>query len=483
MEIIDSEKQNNAVAMTFTPEQPEFAEGAREYEQFWEQEGQRITEAWQQHTGLPFEDSEIKVIVFNKPSYAGNAGEPMHLRYSYPPDIKKGTLIHELGHRILSRLVHTQTEYDPHQFLDLVLFDLWVDLYGQEFAQANIDWEKKLKGIYDYEGTWDWALAMSSEERQKIFTELKSKTQEVKDVELETSQNVYSLPFPKDTKINHVTRDNEAHKGPFKGAQDFGVELGTQVLAPSEGIVVRVVDEHDKHGQTREFVQYSNVINIEHPNGEFSELVHLAKGSAKVNVGDSVTEGQELAETGLSGWMTAPHLHWLVFRKDQSLPRGFKGLEIRLKEKNKPLGEIAEELNDPNLETLIQNIAKNIRRNEVKVGGAKRATDILSSRFMPAQEAYDQGISSCGTITNISAEMLRHLGYKVKLVHGRIPQTPTHAWISVQDKEKEDEWHQYDLTHKDSQITPEHKPEYFVDSWEEIRPFLENWYKDHHSSE
>lgn len=146
---------------------------------------------------------------------------------------------------------------------------------------------------------------------------------------LEKSKNKYLKPFPKETVVNLVTYDSPAHIGSFKGAIDFGVLLGTKALAPLAGKVVEVEDRNERYGPGEEFVDDVNFITLKHSNGEFSQLLHLAKDSSKVKVGDVVKAGQEMALSGNSGWMTAPHLHMFVFK---NLPGGaFKGLEIQFK--------------------------------------------------------------------------------------------------------------------------------------------------------
>jgi hypothetical protein len=96
----------------------------------------------------------------------------MKLRASYPPDVKKATLIHELGHRLLARIPKT-TELDEHRVLFLVLYDIWESLYGKGFADRMVEVEKKRKGLYDYESAWKWALSLSKEERATKFKALR----------------------------------------------------------------------------------------------------------------------------------------------------------------------------------------------------------------------------------------------------------------------------------------------------------------------
>lgn len=95
----------------------------------------------------------------------------MKLRASYPPDVKKATLIHELGHRLLAGIPKTN-EIDEHRILFLVLYDIWEKLYGKDFADRMVEVEKKRRGRYDYESAWKWVLVMSKEERAAKFKAL-----------------------------------------------------------------------------------------------------------------------------------------------------------------------------------------------------------------------------------------------------------------------------------------------------------------------
>ncbi len=89
-----------AVKMSFAPESEKFAETTKEYQSLWESEGAKMIKALEQASGLNFPPQDIKVIVFEGASHSGYADKPMKLRASYPADVKKATLMHELGHRL-----------------------------------------------------------------------------------------------------------------------------------------------------------------------------------------------------------------------------------------------------------------------------------------------------------------------------------------------------------------------------------------------
>lgn len=147
---------------------------------------------------------------------------------------------------------------------------------------------------------------------------------------IEETRNQYHLPFPQETIVRKIEREEPSHRGEFRGAVDFIVDLGTPILCSYDGEVVKIVDTNDKFGPTKDFSDFLNYITIRHENGEFSQPAHLAKGSALVKEGDVVTVGQQLAITGNSGWMTEPHLHFFVFKATNNDP-GFVGLKIKFK--------------------------------------------------------------------------------------------------------------------------------------------------------
>jgi len=145
----------------FVPESETFAAAVGEYERIWATDAARIARTMQEVSGLSFTDSAITAIVFEGVSSSGFRDTPMRLRASYPLDTKKATLIHELGHRLQSPLFRQQDE--EHGPLFLWLYDVWVRLYGKEFADAQVAVEKRRRGPYPR--AWDEALALSPGER------------------------------------------------------------------------------------------------------------------------------------------------------------------------------------------------------------------------------------------------------------------------------------------------------------------------------
>ena len=159
-----------SLVVNFTPTADTFKAATDEYTAIWAKEGARIVAAMEKRTGLQFEPGPIAVNVYEGVSFSGSRdGRPMMLRASYPEPTKRGTLVHELAHRLASGLPF---KGDHHELIFLFLYDVWVDLWGKEFADEQVTIESRRKGIVDYDGIWKKTLALTAEERARRFQEL-----------------------------------------------------------------------------------------------------------------------------------------------------------------------------------------------------------------------------------------------------------------------------------------------------------------------
>ena len=154
------------LAVEFSPQTESFAATTEEYRAIWSAEGERIVTAMERATGLRFERGPIRALVYEGVSYSGYGSAPMRLRASYPLATKRATLVHELGHRLLGHsLLGEPRRTDHHPILFLFLYDVWVELWGKEFADEQVAVESKRRGLYDYEGAWRRALLIPAPER------------------------------------------------------------------------------------------------------------------------------------------------------------------------------------------------------------------------------------------------------------------------------------------------------------------------------
>jgi hypothetical protein len=153
----------------FEPESSRYAVATEEYREIWRTEGARISAALEAATGLEMETGPIKAIVFEGISNSGYKWKPMRMRASYPPDTKRATLVHELAHRLIADL--SSWNLEEHPIIFLFVYDVWVKLWGQDFADEQVAVESERRGRYDYESAWRDALALGPEGRARRWSQ------------------------------------------------------------------------------------------------------------------------------------------------------------------------------------------------------------------------------------------------------------------------------------------------------------------------
>ncbi|MEW1696667.1 M23 family metallopeptidase [Streptomyces sp. NPDC093249] len=87
--------------------------------------------------------------------------------------------------------------------------------------------------------------------------------------------------------------------------QDFAVPVGTPVKAVGAGTVVKAGPNGGGDGPA-----YGNAIVVKHADGRYSQYAHLSK--VKVNIGQKVAAGQQIALSGNTGNSSGPHLHFEI---------------------------------------------------------------------------------------------------------------------------------------------------------------------------
>lgn len=140
----------------------------------------------------------------------------------------------------------------------------------------------------------------------------------------------YSLPFEKNLefKILQGRGGSFSHSQSHFYAIDFDMPVGSRVCAAREGVVVDLKDGFSEGGAQEKFVDQSNFVLIEHSDHSFGEYYHLERGSIELKLGDKVKKEKCFARSGKSGFVSGPHLHFMVFKKDKngkkvSLPTNF----------------------------------------------------------------------------------------------------------------------------------------------------------------
>ncbi len=108
------------------------------------------------------------------------------------------------------------------------------------------------------------------------------------------------------TLFTTITSYFGARSDPFTGAAailgaiDIYAPKGTDIYAAASGTVILA----------QSYSTYGNCVIIDHGNGLFTLYAHASK--INVSVGDTVTQGQVIAQVGMTGRATGYHLHFEV---------------------------------------------------------------------------------------------------------------------------------------------------------------------------
>lgn len=165
--------ETHDVTLEFIPQTAAHSYAARVYEQIWAEHGERIVQALEARTCMPFSEQHVAAVVDDATSNSGGPNHPMRLRASYPRELKQSTLVHELGHRHLWQLVERLEYLDGHKALYLILDRVWADVWGEEFAATQIESESSWQAEYDYAAAWRWVRSLAPAERARLWNRLR----------------------------------------------------------------------------------------------------------------------------------------------------------------------------------------------------------------------------------------------------------------------------------------------------------------------
>jgi len=146
--------------------------------------------------------------------------------------------------------------------------------------------------------------------------------------------HIYSLPYAsgKSYRVVQGYGSRFSHTGLERFAVDLDMPTGAPVHAARSGVVARVEESHVKGCWEDDCGRFANYIVILHSDGTTGEYYHLRRNGALVDVGDNVTQGQQIGLSGNTGHTTMPHLHFAVYRavdwgRTQSIPVRFQGAD------------------------------------------------------------------------------------------------------------------------------------------------------------
>lgn len=125
----------------------------------------------------------------------------------------------------------------------------------------------------------------------------------------------YRIPFGGKEKrpLTQGANGKFSHTGTSAWSFDFGMPIGTPILAARPGRVVERTDGYTKSGISEGFLDKANAVTVLHDDGTFATYAHLDPGSG-VRQGMWVNVGEVLGFSGNTGFSTGPHLHFSVWR-------------------------------------------------------------------------------------------------------------------------------------------------------------------------
>ena len=165
--------------ITFHPasEDPVLKAAAAEYQAIWKADGDAFVSVLETQAGLALPKLALNALVFEGTSRS----HPLILRASYSEEVKAATLVHELGHRLLSANgLRAEFGQDfhvvSHKLLYLFLFEVYSNLFGKERALQAVEWESNLRP--SYRECWNWALELGEAARARRFEQIKQNRDE-----------------------------------------------------------------------------------------------------------------------------------------------------------------------------------------------------------------------------------------------------------------------------------------------------------------
>jgi len=112
----------------------------------------------------------------------------------------------------------------------------------------------------------------------------------------EVPRRLKATPLAQYEQVTSLLKDRPNHKG-----MDFKVPVGTDVLSPKQGTVVR----------TNWNVKYNgNCVEVRYDDGSLARFLHLSNTIAKA--GQRMSAGGVVGLSGNTGRSTAPHLHYEI---------------------------------------------------------------------------------------------------------------------------------------------------------------------------
>ncbi|MGV6853489.1 MAG: peptidoglycan DD-metalloendopeptidase family protein [bacterium] len=125
----------------------------------------------------------------------------------------------------------------------------------------------------------------------------------------------YQLPFKKGLafSVSQAWNGAYSHTGiQSRYAVDIALPEGTPILASRDGIVMEVERDFYGAGTKAYYLDRANMVRILHEDGSMAIYAHLKPESSIVYPGQAILAGEQIGESGNTGFSTGPHLHFAI---------------------------------------------------------------------------------------------------------------------------------------------------------------------------
>lgn len=151
----------------------------------------------------------------------------------------------------------------------------------------------------------------------------------------ESINSAYILPYPEGNSyiLYQGNCERYSHKGTARYAYDFAMPINSEITAARSGTVIRIESswpDHRRSGKRkyrRTGNNAGNIVEILHDDGSVGAYLHLMQNGIQVKTGQRVKQGEVIARSGASGFVTGSHLHFEVRRSRtdrQTIPVTFR---------------------------------------------------------------------------------------------------------------------------------------------------------------
>ena len=143
----------------------------------------------------------------------------------------------------------------------------------------------------------------------------------------------YRLPYAlaRSFEVSQAAPDQITHTDAASAhAIDFAMPVGSGVYAARSGVVIDVASDYFDAGlDPVADGPRANIVRVLHEDGTMALYAHLNWNSIRVVPGQQVARGEQLADSGNTGFSSGPHLHFVVQRNRggalESVPVQFMG--------------------------------------------------------------------------------------------------------------------------------------------------------------